>query len=186
MLDVLKGTVSPSGKLADTIARHIEDYPSHRNYGDDLRNFYAEDIYVGYRYFETFAQADVQYPFGFGLSYTDFTRELLDQTETADDITFTINVTNVGTFHGKEVVQLYCAVPQGKLGKPARGLCGFAKTSCLQPGDSEILTIVCSKYYLASYDDSGITGNLYSYVLEAGAYNFISVIAYARQRLPLQ
>jgi beta-glucosidase len=172
VLDVLKGTISPSGKLTDTIAYNIEDYPSHANFGDENQLFYAEDIYVGYRYFETFAKDKVIYPFGYGLSYTHFNKELVEKIEDEKEIKFTIKVSNTGAYSGKEVVQLYCGPPQGKLGKPARNLAGFAKTNTLKPGESEIVTVTCSKYYLASYDDSGVTGYPHSYVLEAGDYNF--------------
>ena len=72
VVDLLTGKANPSGKLTDTIAYNIEDYPSHKNFGDLKRNFYKEDIYVGYRYFETFAKDSVMYPFGFGLSYSTF------------------------------------------------------------------------------------------------------------------
>jgi beta-glucosidase len=172
VVDVLKGKVAPSGKLADTIAYNIEDYPSHANYGDEVRNFYAEDIYVGYRYFETFAKEKVMYPFGFGLSYTNFSKELLDFQHNNEEIIFTIKITNTGIYAGKEVIQLYCEAPQGRLGKPARGLIGFAKTKCLAVGESTKIVISCLKYYLASFDDSGVTGIVNSFVLEAGTYNF--------------
>jgi len=172
VLDVLKGRVSPSGKLPDTIAYNIEDYPSHANFGDENQLFYTEDIYVGYRYFETFAKDKVMYPFGYGLSYTAFVKELVEKDEDEKEIKLAIKVTNTGLCSGKEVVQLYCNPPQGKLGKPARSLAGFVKSSTLKPGESEVLTVTCSKYYLASYDDNGSTGHPHSYVLEAGDYRF--------------
>lgn len=87
VLDVLNGTVNPCGKLPDTIACTPADYPAADHYGADDRNIYAEDIYVGYRYFETFAPEKVLYPFGFGLSYTKFEVRLLSADETADGIT---------------------------------------------------------------------------------------------------
>lgn len=172
VLDVLTGKVNPSGKLADTIAHDYTDYPSADNFGDADRNIYVEDIYVGYRYFETFAKDKVLYPFGFGLSYTEFSLETADFQWDGEKVGVAVKVTNSGTVAGKEVVQLYKEAPQGELGKPVRELCGFAKTKLLQPGESETVTIICDKYYLASYDDSGVTGYLSAYVLEAGEYHF--------------
>lgn len=172
IIDVLSGRVTPSGRLTDTIAQDITDYPSDANYGDAKRNQYVEDIYVGYRYFETFARDKVLYPFGFGLSYTSFERELLKMEKTDDRVVFRIKVTNTGIHKGKEVVQIYCQAPQGELGKPVRMLCGFAKTKCLEPGECEQMVMACPKYYLASYDDSGAAGHRYSYVMEKGSYDF--------------
>lgn len=172
VLDVLKGIVSPSGKLADTIAYDIEDYPSTPYFGDPDRNLYVEDIFVGYRYFETFAADKVMYPFGYGLSYTEFALEAAGFTYINGIVTVQCKVTNVGHYKGKEVVQLYCQAPQGKLGKAARVLCGFAKTKELQPGESQLVEISCDEYVMASYDDSGLTGHAYAYCLEAGEYLF--------------
>ena len=164
---VLTGKISPSGKLPDTIAYKISDYPSDRNFGDTVRNFYAEDIYVGYRYFETFAKESVHYPFGYGLSYTTFD---VNVTNSSDNFV-EVKVKNTGDFSGKEVVQIYCEAPQGRLGKAARVLCGFKKTRELKPGEDEIIRIDFSLSDIASYDDSGATGNRFCFVLEAGDYN---------------
>lgn len=172
VLDVLIGKVSPSGKLTDTIAKDYLDYPSAENFGDDDQNIYAEDIYVGYRYFETFAKDRVLYPFGYGLSYTNFSLDTMNFQWDGEQVVVSIKVTNCGNTSGKEVVQFYKEAPQGALGKPVRELCGFAKTSELLPGESETVTITCDRYYLASYDDSGVTGHLSAYVLEAGEYLF--------------
>ena len=177
VLDVLDGTVTPSGKLADTIARDIEDYPSTKNHGDSTRNVYAEDIYVGYRYFETFAKDKVLYPFGFGLSYTSFALENPKIEEIMPGNVFgrlraRVRVTNTGKYAGKEVVQVYVRAPQGALGKPARVLCGFAKTGLLAPGESQNVTVEFSWRAAASYDDSGASGYKSSYVLENGEYGF--------------
>ena len=171
VLDVLDGTVSPCGKLTDTIARDIQDYPSTANHGDAAKNVYQEDIYVGYRYFETFCPEKVAYPFGFGLSYTTFDVDArFDATE--EKVTVRVNVKNTGGVSGKEVVLVYVQKPQGKLGQPARALCGYAKTETLEPGRSEELTISFDWYTVASYDDSGCTGHKSCYVLEAGEYAF--------------
>ena len=173
VLDVLTGEVSPSGKLADTIAQKVSDYPSDENFGDADRNVYAEDIYVGYRYFETFAKEKVLYPFGYGLSYSNFEIRGQGMESVGDDkIVFRARVVNTGAVKGKEVVQIYCEAPQGKLGKPARILCAFRKTIPLDPGQPQDLKFKVPVRAIASYDDSGVTGYKSSWVLEAGTYTF--------------
>lgn len=182
VLDVLSGKVTPSGRLTDTIAYDIQDYPAAEFYGDPKRNFYAEDIYVGYRYFSTFAPEKVMYPFGFGLSYTKFSMEteisgmppvfFLGFTLENHTIKIRARVKNIGEYSGKEVVQVYCQAAQGVLGKASRSLCGFAKSDCLAPGEMQELTINIPWPLLASYDDSGITGHKSCYVVEAGDYEF--------------
>lgn len=172
VLDVLSGDVCPSGRLSDTIARDIEDYPSTKNYGDTVRNFYAEDIYVGYRYFSTFAPEKVMYPFGFGLSYTDFDIKAEVVGNFEEGMRVRAKVSNKGNHAGKEVVQVYCQAPQGALGKAVRVLCGFAKTKTLSPGESQDLNIEVPISCIASYDDSGVTGHKSCFVLEAGEYAF--------------
>ena len=168
--DVLTGKVCACGKLTDTIAADIKDYPSTENFGDPFKNYYKEDIYVGYRYFETFARDKVLYPFGYGLSYTTFEMKAEVLKNTGDEITVSAMVANTGELKGKEVVQVYVKVPQGKLGNPARKLIGFAKTKELEPGEQEEVCIVIPKYDMASYDDSGVTGYKSCYVLEEGTY----------------
>ncbi|MGO4108645.1 glycoside hydrolase family 3 C-terminal domain-containing protein [Paenibacillus sp. YAF4_2] len=173
--DVLAGEVTPSGKLTDTIAYSIEDYPSTRNYGNELNNLYEEDIYVGYRYFETFAPDKVQFEFGYGLSYTSFTNEPEQARVTVKEgqpyLEIGVNVTNTGSIYaGKETVQVYYEAPQGELGKPSKALAAFAKTKELQPGESEQLTLSFPVRAMASYDDAGVTGHPSAYVLEAGMY----------------
>lgn len=170
--DVLMGRVNPCGKLTDTIAENIEDYPSQSCFGDLTRNEYKEDIYVGYRYFETFAKEKVLYPFGFGLSYTTFAVTAEAKEKDVDNVTVTATVENTGKTDGKEVVQVYVKAPQGVLGKPSRALVGFAKTGVLAPGAKETLTIDVTKESFASYDDSGATGHKSCYVLEEGSYEF--------------
>ena len=172
VVDVLVGDVSPSGKLTDTIAYDIKDYPAYDNFGGEERNFYAEDIYVGYRYFETFAKDKVRYPFGYGLSYTDFKigvkHASLDFEKGVANIC--VKVTNTGKRLGKEVVQVYGEMPQGRLGKPSRVLVDFAKTKELVPGLSDELKFEIPLDRMASFDDSGATGHRNCYVLEAGDY----------------
>ena len=172
--DVLSGEVTPSGKLTDTIANSYDCYPTSENFGTNDGNtateIYYEDIYVGYRYFETFAKEDVKYPFGFGLSYTDF-ETTANVTHNSTDIKVSVTVKNIGeSYSGKEVIQVYYSAPQGKLGKPARELAAYAKTNEIAPGDSQTLEISFPISSMASYDDSGVTGHDSAWVLEAGEY----------------
>ena len=169
---VLTGEVSPSGKLPDTIAYEISDYPSDKFFGSGDMDCYGEDIYVGYRYFETFAKDRVRFPFGFGMSYTGFDIAASDFRLDGDKVTGSVNVKNTGNVPGREVVQIYCSAPQGKLGKPARVLCGFDKTRTLQPGESQILGFEIPLESVASYDDSGVTGHKSAWILEQGDYVF--------------
>ncbi len=176
IMDVLTGKETPSGKLASAIANTYQDYPSASSFGGREFNNYVEDIYVGYRYFETFAPEKVMYPFGFGLSYTTF--KIDDAKFGAADferngVTVSATVTNTGTkYSGKEVVQIYCGAPQGKLGKPAKSLVAYAKTKKLAPGESQKLTFTIPAKTFASFDDSGATGHLAAWVLEPGEYKF--------------
>ena len=154
--DILCGDVNPSGKLSDTYAKDLEDYPSTANFHESAFYVdYTEDIYVGYRYFETIpgAAERVNYPFGFGLSYTDFDWKMTGASEENGVITVLTEVTNTGKTAGKEVIQLYYGAPQGKLGKPAKVLGAFKI-----PVDQ-----------MASYDDLGKVCRS-AYVLEAGEY----------------
>lgn len=169
---VLTGEVSPSGKLPDTIAYEISDYPSDKFFGSGDMDCYGEDIYVGYRYFETFAKDRVRFPFGFGMSYTSFDITAFDFKLDGDKVTGSVNVKNTGSTPGREVVQIYCSAPQGKLGKPARVLCGFDKTRTLQPGESQTLSFEIPLESVASYDDSGVTGHKSAWILEQGGYVF--------------
>lgn len=175
--DLLSGAESPSGKLTDTIAHRIEDYPSTDNFGDRKQNIYQEDIYVGYRYFETFCPEKVLYPFGFGLSYTEFSIRILSgaERESANgtkEIHVEAEVKNTGNRPGKETVQLYVRAPQGALGKPALELKAFQKTGLLSPGETETISLSVPVVSLASYDDSGASGAKSAYVLEPGEYVF--------------
>lgn len=169
---VLTGEVSPSGKLPDTIAYEISDYPSDKFFGSGDMDCYGEDIYVGYRYFETFAKDRVRFPIGFGMSYTSFDITASDFKLDGNKVTGSVNVKNTGSTPGREVVQIYCSAPQGKLGKPARVLCGFDKTRTLQPGESQTLSFEIPLESVASYDDSGVTGHKSAWILEQGGYVF--------------
>lgn len=170
--DVLTGKVCPSGRLTDTVAETIEDYSSHENFGTGPQDVYCEDIYVGYRYFETFAKDKVKYPFGFGLSYTDFEISDVELDYTAEEAYVTAKVTNTGAVAGKEVVQIYVSPAQGKLGRPMKELVGFAKTEVLKPGQSQKIEIAVPYATFATFDDSGVTGFPFCEVLEAGVYDF--------------
>lgn len=171
-VDILTGVCSPSGKLTDTIANTLEDYPSTPFYGNPVRNFYAEDIYVGYRYFETFKPENVLYPFGFGLSYTTFSIQTNSFSASArGSVKLSVSVKNTGILPGKEVVQVYVMPPQGALGKAKINLIGFQKTKELLPGESQTLDLDIAASSFSSYDDSGITGHKSCFVLEAGKYS---------------
>ena len=167
---VLTGAVSPCGKLPDTIAYEISDYPSDRFFHNTECNQYAEDIYVGYRYFETFAKERVRYPFGFGLSYSSFSVTADDVQRVRQSYYLPVTVKNTGSYAGKEVVQLYVEAPQGRLGQPARQLMIFYKTDVLEPGQSE--TVNLELLLPDSYDDSGVTGHPHCWVREAGEYKY--------------
>ena len=182
--DIIAGNVTPSGKLTDTWAYNYSDYPTNAVEGatfgtsaEDLDGdnyldpVYAEDIYVGYRYFETFDPGAVLYEFGYGLSYTTFEQKILSYSESKGIITVDVSVTNVGkTYSGKDVVQVYYSAPQGELGKAAYELAAYAKTDELAPGKTQTLSISFDVNDMASYDDLGATGNESCYVLEAGDY----------------
>ena len=169
LADVLTGAVNPSGKLTDTIAVKYEDYPSSQSFGAMAFNAYTEDIYVGYRYFETFAPDRVLYPFGFGLSYTRF-RLSSQAAVSGNQVTVNTTVENVGDEAGREVVQVYVDLPCGTLGNPKRVLAGFKKTGLLQPGQQQVVDVSFDLASLASFDDTGCTGHRDAFVLEAGNY----------------
>jgi len=172
MAEVLTGIVNPSGKLTDTFANDINDYPSTYNFHESPDYVdYTEDIYVGYRYFETIPDADkkVCYPFGYGMSYTTFALDDLTAKEADGVVTVSVKVTNTGAYAGKEVVQVYTKAPQGLLKKPAKELKAFAKTGLLQPKESQVVTISFKKNDMASYDDLGKVVKS-AYVLEKGTY----------------
>lgn len=172
--ELLCGMGNPCGKLSDTFAMRLEDYPSTATFheSEDYVD-YIEDIYVGYRYFETIPDAGhcVNYPFGYGLSYTAFDYEVISGKEAQGNICFAVKVTNVGKRPGKEVIQVYAAPPQGKLGKAAKSLVAFGKTKELEPGESQVLELTFSNYTFASYDDLGKVAKS-AYVLEKGSYCF--------------
>ncbi len=183
--DIMTGKVNPSGKLTMTWPIAATDHPSTRNFpglvdfysyqnersgGRQMRNYdytnHEEDIYVGYRYFDTFNK-EVSYPFGFGLSYTTFQYAQPKVKVGSDVITAQVTVKNAGDVAGKEVVQLYVTAPKGQLEKPAQELKAFAKTRELQPGESQTLTMEVPVRMLASFDEAGS-----QWLTEAGNYTF--------------
>ncbi|MBR5232908.1 MAG: glycoside hydrolase family 3 protein [Clostridia bacterium] len=172
---MLKGEVNPSGRLADTVAYSVYDHPSTENFGsfsyDNGEHYveYQEGIYVGYRYFETFAKEKVQYPFGYGLSYTTFEKELISYSTDDGRITAKVRVTNTGDRTGKDTVQLYYSAPYyGTIEKSAINLGAFAKTKLLAPAESETITVEFEINSMASYDMSKA-----AWVLEKGDYTII-------------
>ena len=175
---VLSGEVNPSGKLVDTISYDIEDHPASENFGNYMykgvigipKYFvnYSEGIYVGYRYFETFAPEKVMYPFGYGLSYTDFDWTVKSFNYDKDEITVKVNVKNTGDAAGKDVVQVYFSAPyyEGGIEKSAIELAAYAKTKELAPGKSETLEISFDIEDMASYDSV----KEQAWVLDKGEY----------------
>lgn len=172
--DILCGDTTPSGHLTDTFAIDFSSYPSSDTFNESEDYVtYHEDIFVGYRYFETIGgTADkVCYPFGYGLSYTTFAFEHAECRVQDDAFTLTAQVANTGTCPGKQVVQVYAQPPQGKLGKAHRVLIGFAKTGLIQPGQRETVTLLIPMEHLASYDDIGAVQRS-AWVIEPGEYAF--------------
>jgi beta-glucosidase len=195
--DLLTGKVNPSGKLTMTWPLAATDHPSTKGYpgtmdfytyevtrgyvgqvaGYDYTN-HDEDIYVGYRFFDTFNR-EVAYPFGFGLSYTtfEFSKPVV-KAKGKDAVEVSITIKNTGTVSGKEVAQIYVQAPKGKLEKPAQELKAFAKTRELQPGESQTLTMTIPVRDLASFDEAGS-----QWLTEAGNYTFR--IGNSSRNLPL-
>lgn len=172
--ELLIGEGNPSGKLSDTFADKLEAYPSTYNFHESEEYVdYTDDIYVGYRYFETIpgAKEKVNYCFGFGLSYTSFSIANIYACKQGEQIQVSLDVCNTGKRSGKEVVQVYFSAPQGKLGKPSRQLAAFEKTRELQPGESQRVILTFPIAQMASYDDLGKVCKS-AYVLEAGCYGF--------------
>ena len=167
--DILSGAVTPSGKLTDTWAKQYSDIPfadqfSYLN-GDLKEEYYREGIYVGYRYFDSF-HVEPAYPFGFGMSYTDFAVRSAGVSAEGTAISVRAAVTNLGkTYSGKEVAQLYVSAPNGKLHKEYQSLAAFGKTEILAPGQRQELELRFDLKSLASYRESDGC-----YVLEAGEY----------------
>ena len=163
LADLMLGKSTPSGRLTTTWSAW-EDYPSIGEFGGREDTRYREGIYVGYRYFDSVGKRAL-FPFGFGLSYTDFSITAGEAREENGTVGVTVSVTNTGRYAGKEVVQLYVSPPQGRLDKPYQSLAAFGKTGTLQPGESQELTLSFDLRDLSSYDEQGA-----SWVLEQGDY----------------
>lgn len=167
--DVLYGDITPSGKLTDTIAYQYTDYPSASTFNTSpMYVHYAEDIFVGYRYFETFAKEKVAYPFGCGLSYTKFTIENISYTLEDEKINVELTVKNVGDYAGREVVQVYSSSPKTEVVKPAVELRGYKKTKLLQPNESENIVISFAVNDMAYFDEKQA-----AYALDKGVYQIL-------------
>lgn len=177
IVNILNGTSNPSGKLTDTIAIDYYDFPSSQyfahNDGVATDESYLDDIYVGYRYFDTFG-VEPAYAFGYGQSYTSFETTVdsvtadevtVDGNQSAGKITVTATVTNTGDVAGKEVVEVYYSVPATDLEEPAKELAGYEKTDLLAPGESQTLNIVFDIADMASYDMEKS-----AYILQGGEY----------------
>ena len=169
VVKVLNGEVTPSGKLTDTWAVNYEDYSSSEGFGANDENVtqedYTDDIYVGYRYFDTF-NVTPAYEFGYGLSYTDFNIDVKDVTVDEENVTVDVKVTNVGEkYAGKEVVEVYFSAPDGALEKPYQELATYGKTDTLAPGESQELTLSYATTEMSSYSE-----DLAAYVMENGDY----------------
>ena len=184
--DLLTGKVNPSGKLTMTWPIAATDHASTKNFPGQIDDYslqqmignktpipghaytnHEEDIYVGYRYFDTFGR-DVAYPFGFGLSYTTFAfSKPVVKAKGKDAVEVSITVKNTGSVSGKEVTQVYVKAPKGNLEKPAQELKAFAKSRELQPGESEVLTMTIPVRMLASFDEANS-----QWLTEAGTYTF--------------
>ena len=184
--DLLTGKVNPSGKLTMTWPIAATDHASTKNFPGNIDTYsyelmmgnkmpvpghaytnHDEDIYVGYRFFDTFGR-DVAYPFGFGLSYTTFElSKPVVKAKGKDAVEVSITVKNTGSVAGKEVAQVYVTAPKGRLEKPAQELKAFAKTHELQPGESQTLTMTIPVRDLASFDEANS-----QWLTEAGTYMF--------------
>ncbi len=167
--DVISGQVSPSGKLSDSWAKKYEDIPFANEYsylnGNLKEEYYKEGIYVGYRYFDSFG-VEPAYPFGFGLSYTDFAIRSAGVSMEERFVMVKADVANIGTqYSGKEVVQLYVSAPSGKLHKEYQSLVDFGKTEVLAPGARQTVDLCFDLGNLASYREQDAC-----YVLESGDY----------------
>ncbi len=169
LADIVCGKVTPSGKLTDTWAINYMDYPSSAEFSHNDGNiddeYYKEGIFVGYRYFDSIGKR-VLYPFGYGRSYTDFEIRFKGAEVNKTKLTLNIEVTNAGSeFSGKEVVQVYCSAPSGRLIKPKRELVAFAKTSELKPAEKEDIRLSFNMEDCASYSETE-----QAWVLEKGKY----------------
>ncbi len=178
---VLSGEETPSGKLSETAARSVDDYITTEGFFEKDFTNYTEDIFNGYRYFETFdpEYKKVNYEFGYGLSYTTFDISDIKYSHDGEFITVSAKITNTGDYNGKEVFQVYFSAPQmgegsAVLSKPGKELASYVKTKLLAPGESEVVTAKFPIKDMSSFDDTGVTGKKSAYVLEAGDYDILA------------
>ncbi len=169
LVKLLTGGANFSGKITDTWPKSYLDYPSTagfaNNDGNTMTEYYTEGIYVGYRYFDTFG-LDVCYPFGYGLSYTEFEINTIDVAVEDDEVVLQVRVANSGAkYSGKEVVQVYFSAPDGELEKPYQELAAYGKTDELAPGDAQVLTLRFDLTDMSSYSMEKA-----AYIMEAGDY----------------
>ena len=177
MADILYGRVPPCGRLPFSWAKTALEYPTNDGFSSD-EIVYNEGLYMGYRYFDTFKK-DVVFPFGFGLSYTDFSLETVSCEIDKTVVSIKTKVTNNGKYRGREVVQCYLSAPDGKLDKPYQVLCGFEKTDWLNPHESEIVTIKIDLLKFSSFSETDS-----AYILEKGDY-IIRVGRHSRDTKPI-
>ena len=171
--EILSGKMYPSGKLSDTQLYTLDNHPVNEYFGNPEKIVYNDDIYVGYRYFETFKQEDVRYPFGFGLSFTEFS-VLYNAEINNNAITVTATVKNIGNYAGKEVIEVYYSAPDGEIGNPVKQLVEFIKTDELKPNEEQTVNITFPISKMATFDESGVTGNKASMVLLKGDYRIFA------------
>ncbi|MCH5199036.1 MAG: glycoside hydrolase family 3 protein [Oscillospiraceae bacterium] len=170
--NILFGNAVPSGKLTDTIALSYESYPSSENFGNKKKNHYEEDIFVGYRYFETFKPEAVLFEFGRGLSYSDFSYEISGFTENEENIELNVKIANLGEYKAKTTIQIYYGVNKNDIPVPKMQLCAYKKTNELEPNETQDISFTIEKKNLACYDDIGISGRKSAWVLQKGEYEF--------------
>ncbi|KAL6595829.1 beta-glucosidase-related glycosidase [Neocallimastix sp. 'constans'] len=163
LVDIIAGDKYPSGKLATTWTKY-EDYPTNENFGDNDDTDYKEGVYVGYRYFDS-VNADVMYPFGFGLGYTDFEFDVKSAKLVGEKFEVSVSVKNIGKFKGKEVLELYLSKPGTTIDEPYQILVNFAKTKELKPNKKQTLKLSFKLSDFASYDEKTAT-----YILDKGKY----------------
>ncbi|KAG4100916.1 beta-glucosidase-related glycosidase [Neocallimastix lanati (nom. inval.)] len=163
LVDIITGDKYPSGKLATTWTKY-EDYPTNENFGDNDDTDYKEGVYVGYRYFDS-VNADVMYPFGFGLGYTDFEFDVKSAKLVGEKFEVSVSVKNIGKFKGKEVLELYLSKPGTTIDEPYQILVNFAKTKELKPNKKQTLKLSFKLSDFASYDEKTAT-----YILDKGKY----------------
>lgn len=169
--DILTGKVNPSGRLPDTYASFLEDYPSTHNFHESLDYVeYQDDIFVGYRYFSTIpgASCKVTYPFGYGLSYTSFVLKVLESSFKGGNVELKVEVRNSGKRPGRDVLEVYTAPPRGTIDKPSRVLTAFSKTRLLESGEAETVTLSFPLSAAASFDEESA-----SWTLEEGDYRIL-------------